>query len=96
MVDKRIQILLIASGRGDSISLMTFIGLCLLGDGGFLKISLCRFTAVSIYTMDLMFCRRYVAMVEMCSAAGSRECQVSSLLFLVEHALEILYLHFEK
>ncbi|KAG0620095.1 hypothetical protein M758_4G188900 [Ceratodon purpureus] len=40
--------------------------------------------------------RRYVAMVEMCSAAGSRECQVSSLLFLVEHALEILYLHFEK
>jgi hypothetical protein len=37
-----------------------------------------------------------VAMVEMCSAAGSRECQVSSLLFLVEHALEILYLHFEK
>lgn len=40
--------------------------------------------------------RRYVAMVEMCSAAGSRESQVVSLLFLVEHALEILYLHIEK
>lgn len=40
--------------------------------------------------------RRYVAMVEMCSAAGSRECQVSSLIFLVEHALEILYVHLEK
>lgn len=35
-------------------------------------------------------------MVEMCSAAGSRECQVSSLIFLVEHALEILYVHLEK
>lgn len=37
-----------------------------------------------------------MAMVEMCSAAGSRECQVASLLFIVEHALEIVYLHLEK
>jgi nuclear pore complex protein Nup205 len=40
--------------------------------------------------------RRYVAMVEMCSAAGSRECQVTSLLFIIEHSLEIFYLHFER
>lgn len=35
-------------------------------------------------------------MVEMCSAAGSRECQVASLVFLVEQSLEILYIHFDN
>ncbi|KAL2621518.1 hypothetical protein R1flu_001723 [Riccia fluitans] len=40
--------------------------------------------------------RRYLAMVEMCSAAGSRECQLASLVFIIEQALEILYIHFDN
>lgn len=40
--------------------------------------------------------RRYVAMVEMCSAAGNREGLISHFYYIIEHALNILYMHFEK
>ncbi|BBN13132.1 nuclear pore complex protein Nup205 [Marchantia polymorpha subsp. ruderalis] len=40
--------------------------------------------------------RRYLAMVEMCSAAGSRECQMASHVFIIEQSLEILYIHFDN
>ncbi|CAM6098602.1 unnamed protein product [Calypogeia fissa] len=49
-----------------------------------------------IDTSDSIRKRRYLAMVEMCSAAGSRECQVASLVFLAEQSLEILYIHFDN
>lgn len=35
-------------------------------------------------------------MVEMCSAAGSRECQMASHVFIIEQSLEILYIHFDN
>eukprot|EP00250_Pteridium_aquilinum_P027366 c3475_g1_i1 orf=80-5854(+) len=40
--------------------------------------------------------RRYVAMVEMCSAAGNRESLCGLHCFIIEHALNILFIHYEK
>lgn len=35
-------------------------------------------------------------MVEMCSAAGAKESLITSLMYIVEHSLEILYIHNEN
>lgn len=40
--------------------------------------------------------RRYLAMIEMCSAVGHRECLITLLLHIVEHALNLFYIHFEN
>lgn len=40
--------------------------------------------------------RRYLAMIEMCSAVGHRECLITLLLHVVEHALNLFYIHFES
>lgn len=45
---------------------------------------------------DGMRRRRYLAMVEMCSAAGNRESLVALHCFIIEHALNILFIHYEK
>eukprot|EP01018_Ginkgo_biloba_P012319 Gb_31636 [translate_table: standard] len=49
-----------------------------------------------LLTSDSIRKRRYLAMLEMCSAAGHRECLVTLLLHVVEHALNIFYIHFEN
>ncbi|KAH9317382.1 hypothetical protein KI387_019151, partial [Taxus chinensis] len=40
--------------------------------------------------------RRYLVMIEMCSAAGHRERLLTIMLHVVEHALNIFYIHFEN
>ncbi|GLJ05177.1 hypothetical protein SUGI_0012850 [Cryptomeria japonica] len=40
--------------------------------------------------------RRYLAMIEMCSAAGYRERLTTLILHVVEHVLNIFYIHFEN
>ncbi|KAI5084575.1 hypothetical protein GOP47_0000744 [Adiantum capillus-veneris] len=40
--------------------------------------------------------RRYVAMVEMCSAAGNRESVIAIHLLIIEHALNILFIHYDE
>ncbi|MCO5564372.1 hypothetical protein L7F22_018032 [Adiantum nelumboides] len=40
--------------------------------------------------------RRYVAMVEMCSAAGNRESLIAIHRLLIEHCLNILFIHYDE
>ncbi|MCO5606893.1 hypothetical protein L7F22_061084 [Adiantum nelumboides] len=40
--------------------------------------------------------RRYVAMVEMCSAAGNRESLIAIHRLLIEHSLNILFIHYDE
>jgi hypothetical protein len=43
----------------------------------------------------VFFARRYAALVEMAAAAASKGRQVSLLVSIIEHALEIIYKHFQ-
>ncbi|KAH7280638.1 hypothetical protein KP509_36G007000 [Ceratopteris richardii] len=46
--------------------------------------------------MDGIRKRRHLAMVEMCSAAGNRETLMRLHCFIIEHSLNILYIHYDE